>query len=221
MATVYENRYTKARALMEKNGGPSSFAKRLGVTKQYISHVLSESAARKNIGGNFARKVEQEFSLPIGYLDVQDTRSLSSEHTVVIPMLNVSGSMGGGALIPWHEEVIHEIRIQKQWLSHNVNVTSFDGLRVIAAKGDSMEPTFSDGAMLIVDTSVSAIKLEAVYVIGFDDQLYIKRIQRNLDGSCVVKSDNALYTDQIVDKDNRERMIVYGRVLIAWNPKKL
>jgi phage repressor protein C with HTH and peptisase S24 domain len=85
-----------------------------------------------------------------------------------------------------------------------------------------MEPTFSSGSMLLVDTSVSSINSDAVYVIGVDGQIFINRIQRNAsDKGISILSDNKLYDTKTVREADMHTIVVYGRVRMAWNIKKM
>lgn len=221
-ATVYQNRYAHLRDIISRHGGQSKVAERLEISKQQISHIGSDNPIR-NIGDRQARKIEMAFGLPIGLMDqpLGITTVDMDEISVVVPLLNVTASMGAGALVPWNEEVIHTMRISKHWLRNNTQATSFERLALITAHGDSMEPTFQDGSTLLVDTAVTNLKLDAIYVLARGDELFIKRVQRNIDGSFIIKSDNPQYSDQHVDDPLKAGLLVMGRVLLTWNVKKL
>lgn len=66
--TVYQNRYAHLRDLIERHGGQSAVAEKLGVSRQQLSHVGAEKPIR-NIGDKQARKIEMTFGLPIGHID--------------------------------------------------------------------------------------------------------------------------------------------------------
>lgn len=163
------------------------------------------------------------FGLPIGHID-QPLGIVTldmDEISVVVPLLNVTASMGAGAVIPWTEEAVFNMRISKHWLRHNTQATSFDRLAIITAHGDSMEPTFMDGSILLVDTAITNLKLDAIYVLARDSELFIKRVQRNIDGSFIIKSDNPQYEPQRIEDPFKAGLLVQGRVLITLNVKKL
>lgn len=220
--TVYQNRHEHLRDLLARHGGPTRVAETIGVSKQQMSHVGSETPI-KNIGDRFARRVEAAFGLPIGSIDqpLGITAIDIDEFSVVIPMLNVTASMGPGAAPPWAEEVIYSMRVSKLWIRQNTQATSFERLATITAKGDSMAPTFRDGDTLLVDTSITHLKLDAVFVLERSGELFIKRVQRNIDGTYVVKSDNPQYSPQQIDDPMKAGLSVLGRVLLSWNVNKL
>lgn len=220
--TVYQNRYAHLRDIISRHGGQSAVAEKLGVSRQQLSHIGAETPVR-NIGDKQARKIEMTFGLPIGHMD-QPLGIVTvdmDEISVVVPLLNVTASMGAGAVIPWTEEAVFNMRISKHWLRHNTQATSFDRLAIITAHGDSMEPTFTDGSILLVDTAITNLKLDAVYVLSRDGELFIKRVQRNIDGSFIIKSDNPQYEPQRLEDPIKAGLLVQGRVLITLNVKKL
>ncbi len=138
-----------------------------------------------------------------------------------IPVLDVAGSMGPGILMPEHDEVVEKMTVSKSWLSKNVAASSVQNLALISAFGDSMEGTFRDGDLLLVDRGVNEIKIDAVYVLALHDELYITRLQRRPDGSFLMISDNRKYEPYLIQNAEREKFRVLGRVVMAWNSVKL
>lgn len=222
LSNIYQNRYAHLRDIIERHGGQTAVAEKIEVSKQYISTVGSDNP-RKNIGNKVARKIETVFGLPIGTIDMPmgNHGAISDDLTVTVPLLNVVASMGHGATMDWEEETIQEMRFSKRWLRHNTDASSFSALALVTGKGDSMDPTFVDGSILVVDTSYTQLKIDGVYVMRRDDELFIKRIQRNLDGSFDVISDNPKYKVQVIRDPLKNNILVLGRVLIAMNMHKL
>lgn len=140
--------------------------------------------------------------------------------TLSIPLLSSFASMGLGFPIQDHETVIDNLRLSQDWCRRNLNVSNLGNLAALSAYGDSMRPTFDDGDILIVDRGVAALTVDAVYVLQFRDELYVKRIQRRPDGTVVIRSDNALYEPMVIDPAN-DGLRVLGRVVWAWNGRKL
>jgi len=139
-----------------------------------------------------------------------------------IPRLNVAGSMGHGIARPEdYEDVIDHMRVSAGWLRRNVNASAGSNLAVITGYGDSMEGTFSDGDLLLVDRGVSDIRIDAVYVLSLRGELYIKRLQRRPDGVLLMLSDNEKYKPYEIKEGELEEFEVLGRVLLAWNARRL
>lgn len=138
-----------------------------------------------------------------------------------IKKLDVAGSMGKGFLMPEHEDVVERMVVSEAWLRRNINASNPANLALITGYGDSMEGTFSDGDLLLVDRGVTDIKIDGIFVLALNDELYIKRLQRRPDGSVLMISDNKKYEPYVIQNGEREKFKVLGRVVLAWNSKKL
>lgn len=138
-----------------------------------------------------------------------------------IPVMDARGSMGHGVLAPEHDTILDFMRVSTAWLRRNLTVSQPRNLAVITAYGDSMSPTFNDGDILLVDRGIIDIKLDAVYVLERDGELYVKRVQRRLDGALIIKSDNPLYDQTVIDSPEAAGLRVLGRVVWAWNGRRL
>lgn len=90
---------------------------------------------------------------------------------------------------------------------------SGDGFAMIYVKGDSMQPGLLDGDEIVIDTRQRRVDRDGIYVITLRGDLKVKRIQQRLDGSLVVKSDNAAYEAELVSAAQAEEFMVEGRLV--------
>ena len=77
--------------------------------------------------------------------------------------------------------------------------------------GDSMEPTLRHGDTILVDKSDIEVHDGQIYLIGFQQQLLIKRIFRDV-GGIVLKSDNSAYRETLVPPEYADDFVVFGRM---------
>lgn len=163
------------------------------------------------------------FGWDVGMLHKQKIIKLEPDKEVlVIPYLNIEGSMGGGMVAPAHEEVVNTITLNRRWAADNLSLTNPGNLRLITGLGDSMKPTYMDGDILVVDTGINRVTVDAVYVMERDNELYIKRIERKVDGSLLVISDNRERHDPYpIDRNELDNIRICGRVVYVWNGKRL
>jgi len=86
---------------------------------------------------------------------------------------------------------------------------------VIAAKGDSMDPTIPDGSMLVIDHSQSEIRDGCIYVLNVSGDLLVKRVQRDVVDANKIKlrSDNKRYKTQTITERDMADLRVIGRVV--------
>lgn len=139
-----------------------------------------------------------------------------------IPIFNATASMGLGRDLPEIEYQVGAMQLSHAWLRQHLNISNTNNLAVISADGDSMAPTFSSGDLLLIDRQVDQIKTDAIYALAMDDQLYVKRLARDIgDGSVNIISDNPAYGTQRITRERAEQLRVVGRVVFAWRGAKL
>lgn len=223
MDDIHETRRKRLSQLIEDKyeGRKADFARAMGFTQtNLVYRLLSASAStHKPMGAALARRVEQTCGKPENWLDTPAEAQIVERSGCALPVMSSAGSMGTGIQAD-HDTVVGSIRVSEEWLRRELpSSTGWNNLRVITGYGDSMETTYRDGDILVVDTGVRDVRVDAVYVFRRHDELFIKRLQRRLDGSLLVISDNRKYEPQIVGE--REGIQVVGRVLYAWTGHRL
>lgn len=88
--------------------------------------------------------------------------------------------------------------------------TGPEGLGVLTADGDSMEPTIPDGARVLVDLKDTRLR-EGIFAFRVDDELRVKRLRRLGDG-VEIMSDNPRYNPERLEGHDLDRFAVIGRV---------
>lgn len=134
-----------------------------------------------------------------------------AEGFVQIPRYEVAASAGGGTLIH-SEQIVDHLTFRSDWVRNALGVSP-KALALINVKGDSMEPTLSNGDVILIDTTKSGFDDNAVYVLGLDGTLLVKRVKRNFDGSVLVSSDNILYPPDTIKGELVNSLKVVGRVV--------
>lgn len=93
-------------------------------------------------------------------------------------------------------------------------------VRAVRARGDSMEPTVPDGMLVLINTAVSDLQDGRIYAIRAPDGLRLKRIQRQIDGSVMLISDNRdKYLPETLSREEAETIEVAGRAF--WTERLL
>lgn len=144
-----------------------------------------------------------------------------NEGTIAVPVFSAAGSMGPGEYQSDHDTITGALQLAERWVRENLtSITTPRNLAVISGCGDSMSPTFLDGDVLLVDTGIQNVNIDGVYVLSANNRLYIKRVRQRLDGQFEISSDNP--TVKTVDVLNGDQEVtIHGRVVWAWNGKKL
>lgn len=130
---------------------------------------------------------------------------------VMVPRYDVSGSAGHGSLIS-SEQIVDYLAFKAEWVRNSLGVQR-KNLVLISVKGDSMQPTLSDGDLILIDRSRGEIEDSGVYAIQLKEALMVKRVQRHLDGSLTVMSDNGKYAPEKLAAGDGAALVVVGRVV--------
>jgi phage repressor protein C with HTH and peptisase S24 domain len=104
------------------------------------------------------------------------------------------------------------LALRQDWLAEVLGVNP-DHVGLEVAIGDSMAPTIRDGNMMLLDTSDHGFGQYGIYVLEIEGERLVKRVQRRLDGSLVLISDNTSYERDSVPADRRGIVRVIGRVV--------
>ena len=94
-----------------------------------------------------------------------------------------------------------------------------DDLVLESAVGESMHPTIHDNDLLLIDSTDTKLREFGVYVLEFQGERLVKRVQRKLDGSLILISDNAIYEPERIPAERAGDVKVIGRVV--WSGGRL
>ena len=132
---------------------------------------------------------------------------------IAIPRYDEVRPSAGHGTIPTNEIPTTRVAFEKRWLN-DIGVQPSSAV-ILAAQGDSMEPTIRNGSPLLVDTSKTEVKSGFIYVIAVGDDLLVKRVRRRLDGLVELISDNSAYAPETLGPDTLQQLRVIGRVYAA------
>lgn len=221
------------RALREHPAGPMraiELARQSGLSKQAVSLMLNGTT--KTLSSTNAQRIARVLRVTTAWLvngegpmrqEVTRGASLNlREELFEIPFLDVAGSMGPGAVPADHIDTVRAVAVNPAELKKQCSFTQIGNLQIITGLGESMLPTFQDGDPILVDTGIKEVRIDAVYVYELDGELYIKRLQRMPGRGIRVISDNrSAYDSYDLSDDQLERINIKGRVVLAWNSRRL
>ena len=122
------------------------------------------------------------------------------------PRINVSA--GGGAYMD--DEMCENLEIPSHFINMLGGVNNLKNIDAINVTGDSMEPTLHSDNIIFLDISKKDFAKEGIYAFTTIHGLFVKRLQRRVDGKIDVISDNKEYTTQIILKDE---LHILGKVI--------
>lgn len=214
---------TRLRALKNsKNLTVAELARIAGVSDVAVYGWLN---GKSEPTGERIERLADFFSVTPGYIrygevgtDAPQTVELD-EDTISIPVLDVRGACGGGAVSPT-VSLVKMLRVAREWLSSRLpSWANIRYLHIITADGDSMLPRIDNGDFVIVDSSVKTITADAVYAIQYAGSVFIKRVQSHPDGTVLLISDNEVYKPIVVN--NPEALTVVGRCVLSFSVRRI
>jgi len=90
------------------------------------------------------------------------------------------------------------------------NLKNIDAINVI---GDSMEPTLNDDNIIFLDKSKNDCSRDGIYAFTTVHGLFVKRIQKRVDGHLDIISDNKDYPSQVL---NNSDIKIVGKVISTF-----
>ena len=139
------------------------------------------------------------------------------EGFVMVPMLQVTAAAGRGRFTTPDDLTGGDmVGFREVWL-RTLGLTP-GRTHILWAVGDSMNPTISDGDMLLIDRMIDKVLDDGIYVVVVGGGVVVKRIQLRHNGSVVLKSDNDRYDEQIIPPDEVPSLVVEGRVRWVGGP---
>lgn len=121
---------------------------------------------------------------------------------------DVNASAGGGTDEQYEE--IETLEIPEQFVFLLGGERELKNIEAINVSGDSMEPTFSYNDIVFINRSKTDINRGGVFTIRTEAGLFIKRVQKRVDGMIDILSDNTVYPTQTLPPHEVE---ILGRVV--------
>lgn len=206
-------------ALNDSELSQSDLARRVGIAPASVNGWLSGST--KSLKAETANKAAKALGVNTLWLisgqgEMKPTANQNQQpkdDVVILKKYDVAASCGPGAEPMDGGSRVEELVVTRSWFFANVSSLRTQGYDIITASGDSMEPTFSDGDILIIDTLEKDLRRrDGCYVFFYDGQIYAKRIQLTPPGFLII-SDNPLYKTFTIPYNSCVLPTVFGRIV--------
>jgi transcriptional regulator with XRE-family HTH domain len=196
-------------------------ARRLEVSRPYWSALEN---GKRPPGRKLLSTLERVFAVRADYVTsgggpmFQRLASASQQvdAPVPTPLLLAGETQPPYEVIPRIEagglEPAGDFAFSREWLRRHLGHTS-GRLASLQVHGDAMLPTLHDGDSVIVDTGVQRVEASGIYVIALQGDRQVRRIQRLLDDSLLIMSDNPAYGKETVPPVRAKSLEVVGRVV--------
>ncbi len=197
---------TNLQKLINMTVSQSEIAKALNVGRANVSLRIKNNS---QVTQTEIKKIEKYFKIDLTG-NKQILNNSKNEFTAKL-FPDVIGSCGHGV---FEQSQNYELITLPQKLVDNYsNQKSYS---VITAYGDSMMPFINDKDKLIIEhIDNNVITDNRVYVFCFDNQIYVKRLVKNIDEIVVVSDnpDKTIYKTKTINNANIDNFFLIGQVV--------
>jgi phage repressor protein C with HTH and peptisase S24 domain len=132
-----------------------------------------------------------------------------SEAAIAASVARNSLQPGSDRGVPQNQQVVDYLSFRPDWLQRAFNL-DLRSMALVEVIGDSMSPTADGGDVVLVDLRETRFRHDGIYVLHTGGDLAVKRLQRQPDGTLMMRSDNPVYESYAVKP---EEVNVMGRAL--------
>jgi len=191
-----------AKELKTKGIKKVEFARLINVSPQSLNNWFNRTGIPNSQLSNIAKAI----NVPINYLLTGDNKM--PNNTVSFELLNIKDYKGSDLA---KFDNIHDVfTVDREWFIDVFKKQPTPTMKIVFAQCESMQPTFTQGDFLLVDTADTNIN-DGVYIFKVDDRLFIKRLQI-MPGKILVISDNKKYESFNLPSD----AVIIAKVIDLW-----
>ncbi|MEA3513026.1 MAG: S24 family peptidase [Campylobacterota bacterium] len=120
----------------------------------------------------------------------------------------ISVSAGGGAYDD--DDSFEQLELPDFFVNIVGGKENLKNIEAINVTGDSMEPTLNNGNIIFIDKTKDDLNKDGIYAFVNENGLFVKRIQKRVDGKLDIISDNKEYPIQM---SNKQEINILGKVI--------
>ena len=135
-----------------------------------------------------------------------------SDRVVDIPIFDAIPNMGAGNIVETEGYVTGQFPLPNQLYQQHFRRYQKEKLGTFKAEGDSMTPTIASGDYVLVHFDPS-FRGDGIYLVQLYESLLVKRLQRTVENTILLISDNPSYREQVVTESDEGAFRILGRTL--------
>ncbi len=172
----------------------------LGITRQTISNRIKNAS---EVTVSELKRVEEYFNINV--------LNPIADITYIDYYTDVFASCGNGNLVFSSEKT--KLAVPTSIICGFSKNKTYS---MINASGNSMAPTIDSRDRLIVEHwDGNQIQDNKIYVFCYNDEIFLKRLSKNLD-EIIIKSDNPEYRTRTISGKSAEELILVGKVIATF-----
>ncbi len=188
----------------------SELANELGINRSGITHARNNN----KIPDKWILKLYRNFGFNPEWVETgvgkvfMHTESSNDVDFKHVPKVAARLSAGTGSFES-EEDITDFLSFQTRWLSNKGSANDMVAMEVF---GQSMEPVIREGDTVLIDQSQKNILAGAIYAVGVEDTILIKRLEKH-PNKLVLCSDNKDYQPIYLERDETDKVRIIGKVI--------
>jgi phage repressor protein C with HTH and peptisase S24 domain len=188
----------------------AELAKELGINRSGITHARNKNS----IPEKWLVKLYRRFRFNLEWIDTgvgpvfYNVESSADVAFKNIPKVAARLSAGTGSF-ECEQDVSEYLSFQSSWLARKGSAASMVAMEVF---GHSMEPVIHEGDTVLIDQSQKNILAGAIYAVGVEDTIMVKRLEKHPD-KLVLCSDNKDFQPIYLEADLLSKVRILGKVI--------
>lgn len=197
--------------------------------KSFISQLIN---GKSSFGESAARKLEEDFSMPRFFLDLNESafinkdslkdvtqENFSQTDSIKLELLDNHLSAGNGVINLDYPDAIRSIEFSRDKFMEIFQRKNANNLSIAIIDGNSMynpqnpEMSLKHGDIVAIDKNVNEFKDDGIYAFVYEGKARIKRLQYLSGYRLKVISDNPSYDPEILEKDQVEQIHFVGKLI--------
>lgn len=188
----------------------ADLAKELGINRSGITHARNKN----RIPDNWIVRLYRRYRLNPQWIESGTGKVFLDSETrgdvlfKQIPKVEARLSAGTGSF-ECGEKTDTFLSFQASWLARKGNASSMVAMEVF---GRSMEPVIREGDTVLIDQSKTRILAGAIYAVGVEDTILVKRLEKLPDKLTLV-SENPEFAPIYIGSDDLSKVRILGKVI--------
>ncbi len=188
----------------------SELARELEINRSGITHARNNN----KIPDKWIVKLYRKFGFNPRWIETGignvfiHTQSDNDTEFKYIPKVAARLSAGTGSF-ECEEDITDYLSFQTKWLSNKGSANNMVAMEVF---GQSMEPIIKEGDTVLIDQSQKSILAGAIYAVGVEDTILVKRLEKHPD-KLVLCSDNKDYEPIYLEREDTDKVRIIGKVI--------
>ncbi len=209
-----------AKILLHKNMGSNELARKAGISAGAVSEIINGKVnprplTKRKIASALNMKVEDIFMHPLSENNLQDSSNKDIKYKTIQSTYTINFYKNLIVNVNLKDQISEPYTINSTDLNqigYKVNEDNVKNIIAIAMKDNSMQPNIRKDDILFIDTTLTSVENNKIYLFEYEDELYIRQLAKEKENSLRAKTFNS---QKGVLIENIKDVFIFGKLVLA------